>query len=528
MFDSTIAIAVTDVSRMFKRYRHPRYRVMEALGLPLPKGAYDEFWALRGISLELERGDSLGLIGQNGAGKSTLLNIVCGRLQPSSGSITVRGNVQALMELGTGFHPEFSGRENILSSLAYQGVIGREARRRVDEIIDFSELADFIDQPVKTYSTGMYARLAFSTATAIVPDVLIIDEVLGAGDAYFAAKCAERMHRLTKESGATVLFVSHDIQAVQRLCERAIWIDHGEIRMAGAAFEVSKAYYADVNAREEARLRAQTTSAVARMRGRDEAAGLAEEGAKIEQVAVADQQSSIAPQGEILDRRLGLSILAYAQEGQYGTFAVSADAAETYAQGSQEQAATERAPDGFASDDACRASRARDKWETQEGRFTDISTCSVATGMRQHVFGRGEPVMFRIDLELADAVPVCWLACVIYDDLGNRVSLLVEELRRGLAAGRSEITLRIDHINLRQGEYVVSFDLLPVFDYNWAEPYRLPYLCHWDRCIFFKIDESYHGVISLGLVALSATVTIGSPAVPVSEALARDAAEATG
>ena len=319
MFDSTIAIAVTDVSRMFKRYRHPRYRVMEALGLPLPKGAYDEFWALRGISLELERGDSLGLIGQNGAGKSTLLNIVCGRLQPSSGSITVRGNVQALMELGTGFHPEFSGRENILSSLAYQGVIGREARRRVDEIIDFSELADFIDQPVKTYSTGMYARLAFSTATAIVPDVLIIDEVLGAGDAYFAAKCAERMHRLTKESGATVLFVSHDIQAVQRLCERAIWIDHGEIRMAGAAFEVSKAYYADVNAREEARLRAQTTSAVARMRGRDEAAGLAEEGAKIEQVAVADQQSSIAPQGEILDRRLGLSILAYAQEGQYGT-----------------------------------------------------------------------------------------------------------------------------------------------------------------------------------------------------------------
>ena len=166
MFDSTIAIAVTDVSRMFKRYRHPRYRVMEALGLPLPKGAYDEFWALRGISLELERGDSLGLIGQNGAGKSTLLNIVCGRLQPSSGSITVRGNVQALMELGTGFHPEFSGRENILSSLAYQGVIGREARRRVDEIIDFSELADFIDQPVKTYSTGMYARLAFSTATA--------------------------------------------------------------------------------------------------------------------------------------------------------------------------------------------------------------------------------------------------------------------------------------------------------------------------------------------------------------------------
>src|SRR5579863_2339903 len=169
MSDSDITIAATDVSRMFRRYRRPRYRIMEAFGLPLPKGAYDEFWALRGISLELRRGESLGIIGQNGAGKSTLLNIICGRMQPTSGSVSVRGNIQALMDLGTGFHPEFSGRENILSALAYQGLTGLEAKARLEEIVDFSELAEFIDQPLKTYSTGMYARLAFSTATAIVP-----------------------------------------------------------------------------------------------------------------------------------------------------------------------------------------------------------------------------------------------------------------------------------------------------------------------------------------------------------------------
>ncbi|MGH7062179.1 MAG: ABC transporter ATP-binding protein, partial [Stellaceae bacterium] len=201
---------------MFRRYRHPRYRVLEAFGLPLPKKAYDEFWALRGISLEVPRGESLAIIGQNGAGKSTLLNVICGGLKPSSGTVAVRGQIQALMDLGTGFHPEFTGRQNIYSALAYQGITGGQADEHFEEIVDFSELADFIDQPIKTYSSGMYARLAFSAATTIVPDILIIDEILGAGDAYFAAKCADRMRRLTKEVGATVLFVSHDMSSVQR------------------------------------------------------------------------------------------------------------------------------------------------------------------------------------------------------------------------------------------------------------------------------------------------------------------------
>src|SRR4051794_10091112 len=135
MSDNDVAIDVDDVSRMFKRYRAARHRIMEAFGLRIPADAYDEFWALRGVSLQLKRGDSVGLIGQNGAGKSTLLNIICGRLQATSGTVTVRGNIQALMDMGTGFHPEFTGRDNIVSALAYQGITGRQARDRLDEII---------------------------------------------------------------------------------------------------------------------------------------------------------------------------------------------------------------------------------------------------------------------------------------------------------------------------------------------------------------------------------------------------------
>lgn len=266
MSDVKSIISIEGVSRLYKRYRHPRDRVLEALGIKMPGSSYDEFWALRDINIQINQGERIGLIGRNGAGKSTLLNIVCGQLQPTTGRAVVRGKVQALMELGTGFHPEFSGRQNVISSLAYQSVTGAQARAMLDEIIDFSELDDFIDQPVKTYSAGMYARLAFSTATAIRPEVLIIDEILGAGDAYFNAKCTERMRRLTEDTGATVLFVSHDISSVQALCTRAIWLEKGGIRMEGDTFGVSKSYYASVLRQEEERLRARTTSAIARMR----------------------------------------------------------------------------------------------------------------------------------------------------------------------------------------------------------------------------------------------------------------------
>jgi lipopolysaccharide transport system ATP-binding protein len=267
-------IELKDVTKTFDVYRTPRARVMATLGLPIRANARDEFVAVRNVSFEIQPGERVGLVGRNGAGKSTVLKMVAGLLRPTSGTMEVRGNVQALLELGTGFHPEFTGRQNVYASLAYQGVAGREARRAFDDVLDFSELDEFIDRPVKTYSAGMYARLAFATATAVRPEVLIVDEILGAGDAYFALKSSQRMLKLTSD-GTTVLFVSHDISSVQMMCDRAIWIDRGSMLMDGPPHEVSRAYSASIRRQAEMRLRAENLNL---LRGQVEALGSVADG----------------------------------------------------------------------------------------------------------------------------------------------------------------------------------------------------------------------------------------------------------
>jgi lipopolysaccharide transport system ATP-binding protein len=253
---SKVVIRLSDISKMYRIFRSRRHQVLHLMGIPVPECAYDEFWALRDIDLDVSRGSKIGIIGPNGAGKSTLLKIIASQVAPTEGVVEVRGNVQALMELGTGFHPEFTGRENVFSALSYQGIVGREAEARFEEIADFSELDEFINHPVKTYSAGMYARLAFSVATAIEPEILIIDEVLGAGDAYFGAKCVDRMNDLTQRSGATVLFVSHDTSSVLRLCNRVIWMKKGQVIMDGPAHEVVKEYVDSMRFETEVRHRA--------------------------------------------------------------------------------------------------------------------------------------------------------------------------------------------------------------------------------------------------------------------------------
>ena len=254
------AIAIHDLGKMYKLYQSPVDKVFDTFGINRwlfwRKHYYQEFWALRGLNLEIKKGERLGIIGRNGAGKSTLLKIITGNISPTEGNIDVKGRVQALMELGTGFHPEFTGRQNIRASLAYQGLSQLIIREKEEEIIDFSELEDFIDQPTKTYSAGMYARLAFTVATVVEPEILIIDEVLGAGDAYFAGKCVERMKKLTEESGATVLFVSHDLGSVQALCNRVIWVDRGIVRFDDSSLSTIKQYSAMIRQQEEIRLRA--------------------------------------------------------------------------------------------------------------------------------------------------------------------------------------------------------------------------------------------------------------------------------
>lgn len=252
---SNFAVRLDQVSKMYKLYRAPKYRMMEALGMRVAKTAYDEFWPLRDLSLEIKEGERVGLVGRNGAGKSTILKLIANLVQPTEGSVKVKGRVQALMELGTGFHPEFTGRENVNSALAYQGITGRKAKDLLEDVLDFSELEEFIDKPIKTYSAGMYSRLAFAAATAVSPEILIVDEILGAGDAYFAGKSARRMREITAK-GATVLFVSHDMSAVQMICNRAIWIERGKIVDDDHPIEVGKKYAASIRKQEEQRLRA--------------------------------------------------------------------------------------------------------------------------------------------------------------------------------------------------------------------------------------------------------------------------------
>jgi len=251
------AIQFCGLGKCYKLYPSPRTKVLDAFGLlkffPWKMKHVRPFWALRDISLTVGRGERLGLIGRNGAGKSTLLKLICGNVQATEGQVTVNGQVQALMEMGTGFHPEFTGRENIRASLAYHSLSKAAMRACEEDIEDFVELDHFLDQPVKYYSAGMYARLAFASATAVKPDILIIDEILGAGDAYFASKCAERMKALTHAAGTTLLFVSHDLSSVQQMCDRAVWIDRGQIVMDASPLEVSKAYFAETLRLEEKR-----------------------------------------------------------------------------------------------------------------------------------------------------------------------------------------------------------------------------------------------------------------------------------
>jgi len=240
-----LAIRLKKVSKIYKLHNSQWDMLVEVLRLQRfgfkTKSTVKDFPALSNVSLEIHTGQRIGIIGRNGAGKTTLLKLLCGNFSPTQGEIEVNGTVQALMSVGMGFHPEYTGRENVKASLQYNGIKLSEYQRAMEGIFDFCELGDFLDQPFKTYSLGMQARLMFATATAVSPDILIVDEVLGAGDAYFIAKSKTRIEKIVS-SGCTILLVSHSMQNILELCSEVIWIDKGKIRMQGEAFKVVKAY----------------------------------------------------------------------------------------------------------------------------------------------------------------------------------------------------------------------------------------------------------------------------------------------
>jgi len=232
------AIRAENLGKCYRLYPRPVDRLLE---LFLRKPRHRPFWALRNISFHLKKGETLGVIGDNGAGKSTLLKIIAGTLAPTEGHLACQGRVAALLELGAGFHPEFTGRQNIYLNAALLGLSEREIRDREEEIIAFAELEDFIDQPVKTYSSGMFVRLAFSIAVQVDPDILIVDEALSVGDQRFQKKSIDRICEFRKR-GKTILFCSHSMYHVIHLCEKAIWLEQGRLKMFGEAKKVVQAY----------------------------------------------------------------------------------------------------------------------------------------------------------------------------------------------------------------------------------------------------------------------------------------------
>ncbi len=238
--DNDTAIELVGVSKIYRLYDRPSDRLRESLH-PFHKRYSRDFYALRSVDLTIRRGETVGFIGRNGAGKSTLLKLITGVLTPTTGTMNVRGRIASLLELGAGFNPEMTGIENIYMNGTIMGLSRAEMDQRLDDIVAFADIGEFIHQPVKMYSSGMFARVAFAVNAFVEPDILIVDEALSVGDAFFQAKCIDKMKHLL-EGGVTVLFVSHDWAAVKNLCRRGIVLEKGEIRLDGTASEAVEAY----------------------------------------------------------------------------------------------------------------------------------------------------------------------------------------------------------------------------------------------------------------------------------------------
>lgn len=299
----TSVLSLHDIGKAYRDYAHEWRRIASWFGWK--SKAIKEIWTLRNISFELGAGETLGIVGQNGAGKSTLLKIITGTLKASSGSLACHGRIAAILELGMGFHPDLTGRQNVYNAAGLMGYNRQEVDAVIDEIATFSEIGDYFDQPVRLYSSGMQVRVAFAVATAYRPDILIIDEALSVGDVYFQHKCFERINAYRKQ-GTSLLFVSHDTNAILALCDKAILLEKGAILRVGAPEEVMDFYNALIAQKEESSIeqtiqdgKVQTTS------------GTGE--AKVEEIALYNQNGDsvdVVNVGEMVELRL--KVTAYA------------------------------------------------------------------------------------------------------------------------------------------------------------------------------------------------------------------------
>ncbi|MDA8326927.1 MAG: ABC transporter ATP-binding protein, partial [Nitrospiraceae bacterium] len=592
---SDLAIDIRGMGKMYKLFRSRMEKLRETIGiekfLPGKKYKYQEFWALRDINIEIPRGQRLGIIGRNGAGKSTLLKIITGNITPTEGRLAVKGQIQALMELGTGFHPEFTGIENIRASLAYLGYDSKKIAGLEEKIIEFAELEDFIHQPIKTYSAGMYTRLAFSVATSIEPDILIIDEVLGAGDAYFAGKCLERMRLLTEGSGATVLFVSHALGSVEQLCQRVIWIDKGRVVADGIPGEVVKGYYASILNQEELRLKSKNarllsgkskeSSNIRNENGFEilfrftVPAGQVLKPRAVRMISLLSGQDfslRIEP-GKPMDNDQNQTAYLLADpkymlwseprmaegnrvrfvedtEGEYGhapfvfrvpsdfvggkpfkleiehlasedgnleldvydgesykklgelsqtkgfrcdCFEISGDLIETLLK--KNGNGDKKADEGAGGAISGMGANVQDKWDSESAAFISVIPFGPE-GKDKFVFRGGEDIGIKAKVRVTQTITDPVFCFAIYNSVGIRVALSVFETKGIFSPGLVEFSALMRNPRLRQGEYLVSTELLKYYDQFAID--KLPYYCHWNRNLSFRVDENYTGNIQIG------------------------------
>jgi ABC-type polysaccharide/polyol phosphate transport system ATPase subunit len=391
------AIQLTHVSKVYQRYS--RRRQFATLKSALLSGSLirdlkpdETFAAVRDVSFTVPAGRTLGVIGRNGSGKSTLLKLVAGITKPSQGELTVRGRISALIELGAGFHPEISGRENVFINGIMLGLSKREVARRFDEIVDFAELRDFIDAPVKTYSSGMYMRLGFAVAIHVDPDVLLVDEVLAVGDEGFTHKCLDKFAEF-KRRGKTILLVTHSLGLVERFCDEALWMDAGSMKGLGDPKRVVDAYITDVQASEEQQLAASDAKA------RESA------------VAVSpDEPASAVLPDSPLETAAGPADMFRATEG---------------------------------------------RWGSREIEITDVALLGP-DGERAHVFHSGDRVDVRFRLRAPVAIDDFVLGVGIFNAEGvccYGTNTDIEELRAERIHGDAEAVFSIESLDLVEGTY---------------------------------------------------------------------------
>ena len=417
------AIEVADVTKTYRKYaRRKQFATLKSAilsGTLVNDLNPDEtFQALKGVSFSVSRGSTFGIVGRNGSGKSTALKVVAGITKPTTGTVSVQGRISALIELGAGFHPEISGRENVFINGIMLGLTKREITRRFDEIVEFAELEDFIDAPVKTYSSGMYMRLGFAVAIHVDPDVLLIDEVLAVGDEAFTHKCLDKFAEFRRRN-RTVLLVTHSLNLVERFCDEALWLNDGRARASGDPRRVVSAYITDVEKQEE----------------RQMAAADAKARAAVEQ--------SGSPRGDFESRAPSPELRTRGDESA--------------------PPAPEPPPDMF------RATEGR--WGSREGEITGVELVGE-DGQPAHVFFSGEHVEIRLAIKAPKPLTDFVVGIGIFNVDGVcafGTNTNIEELKPDRLEGDGQVTFTVDALDLVAGTYNLDVALhkLDGFPYDY-------------------------------------------------------------